>query len=116
MPDRCVQWDVQLYCPHATIRASLNDEEAKGAGRLYHEKAAGKGLAAALPGANSPGLHGLRQLRRYLPGERKATMQHAEQEIARKLQTEYAMTIAAKDDLVDPRTVKSSQFVRPPGI
>ncbi|NLN07211.1 MAG: pyruvate:ferredoxin (flavodoxin) oxidoreductase [Firmicutes bacterium] len=118
--DKCIQCGMCSYiCPHATIRGFLlTDEEKKRApAGFITKKAVGKGLA---------GLHyrvqvspldctGCGNCADICPAKGKALiMQPAEQEIVREAANwEYAMTIAAKDDLVDPQTVKGSQFIRP---
>ena len=73
---KCIQCNQCAYvCPHATIRPfALTAEEAKNApeaAKVVDVKAGkGKGTYQFTMAISSSGLHGLRRLRRRLPGER----------------------------------------------
>ncbi|NLM52160.1 MAG: pyruvate:ferredoxin (flavodoxin) oxidoreductase [Firmicutes bacterium] len=118
--EKCIQCGMCTFvCPHATIRGFLltREDVEKAPAAFRTKKATGKGLE---------GLHyrvqiapldctGCGNCADICPAEGKALiMQPAEAERQREAENwEYAMTITAKDDLVDPQTVKGSQFVRP---
>lgn len=118
--DKCIQCGQCSYiCPHATIRPYLlNDEEASKAPEAFKTKnAAGKGLEHLQYRVQVSPLDctGCGNCADICPAKEKAIiMKPAEQEIeAEKDNWEYAMTITAKDNLIDPKTIKGSQFVRP---
>lgn len=118
--DKCIQCGLCSYiCPHATVRPFLlNEEEVREAPDTFKtKKAVGKGLE---------GLHfriqvapldctGCNNCADICPAKGKALiMKPAEQEIEAESENwEYALTVTAKDDLMNPKTVKGSQFVRP---
>ena len=118
--DRCIQCGMCAFvCPHATIRGFLLDEEeVQRAPTTFQTKnASGKGLAGLQYRVQVAPLDctGCGNCADICPAEGKALiMQPAEQETEKEAANwEYAMTVTAKDDLIDPKTVKGSQFVRP---
>jgi pyruvate-ferredoxin/flavodoxin oxidoreductase len=118
--DKCIQCNQCSYvCPHAVIRPFLlNDQEVTKAPDTFKTKVAiGKGLE---------GLHyriqvspldctGCGNCADVCPAPGKALiMKPAEHEFEMESENfEFAMTVTAKDDLMDPTTLKGSQFVRP---
>jgi pyruvate-ferredoxin/flavodoxin oxidoreductase len=118
--DKCIQCGRCSYvCPHATIRLFLLDgEEAKQAPDTFKTKTAmGKGLEHLQFRVQVSPLDctGCGNCADVCPTAEKALiMKPAEQEIEMESENwEYAMTVTAKDDLMDPFTLKGSQFVRP---
>ncbi|MCX7747725.1 MAG: pyruvate:ferredoxin (flavodoxin) oxidoreductase [Clostridia bacterium] len=118
--DKCIQCGRCSYvCPHATVRLFLlNDEEKRKASDTFKtKKAAGKGLEHLEFRVQVSPLDctGCGNCADVCPTEEKALiMKPAEQEIEAEAENwEYAMTLTAKDDLMDPKTLKGSQFVRP---
>jgi len=118
--DKCIQCNRCSYiCPHATIRPFLlNAEEAgRAPGAFKTKKAAGKGLEQLEYRIQVDPLDctGCGNCADVCPARGKALiMKPAEQEIeAEKENWKYALTVTAKDDLMDPWTLKGSQFVRP---
>jgi pyruvate-ferredoxin/flavodoxin oxidoreductase len=118
--DKCIQCGQCSYiCPHATIRPFLlNEEEVQKAPDTFKtKKAAGKGLENLQYRIQVAPLDctGCSNCADVCPAKGKAIiMKPAEQEIEAEAENwEFAMTITAKDDLMDPKTLKGSQFVRP---
>ena len=118
--DKCIQCNQCAYiCPHATVRAFLlDDEEVKRAPDTFKtKKAAGKGLEHLQYRIQLAPLDctGCGNCADVCPAPGKALiMKPAEQEIEMESENwEFATTITAKDDLLDPNTLKGSQFVRP---
>ena len=118
--DRCIQCGMCAFvCPHATIRGFLLDEEEvqRAPATFQTKNASGKGLAGLQYRVQVAPLDctGCGNCADICPAEGKALiMQPAEQETEKEAANwEYAMTVTAKDDLIDPKTVKGSQFVRP---
>jgi pyruvate:ferredoxin (flavodoxin) oxidoreductase, homodimeric len=118
--DKCIQCNQCSYiCPHATIRPFLlNEEEKEKAPDTFKtKKALGKGLEGMEYRIQVAPLDctGCSNCADVCPAPGKALiMKPAEQEIEAESENwEYAMTVTAKDDLMDPKTLKGSQFVRP---
>lgn len=118
--DKCIQCGQCSYiCPHATVRLLLlDDEEVKRAPDTFKTKqATGKGLEHLQFRVQIAPLDctGCNNCADVCPAKGKALiMKPAEQEIEAESENwEYALTITAKDDLVDPKTLRGSQFVRP---
>lgn len=118
--DKCIQCNRCSYiCPHATIRPFLlNEEEVKRAPDTFKtKKAAGKGLEHLQYRIQVDPLDctGCNNCADVCPANGKALiMKPAEQEIEAEAENwEFAMTVTAKDDMMDPNTLKGSQFVRP---
>ena len=118
--DKCIQCGQCSYiCPHATVRLLLlDDEEVKNAPDTFKtKKAAGKGLEHLQFRVQVAPLDctGCNNCADVCPAKGKALiMKPAEQEIEAESENwEYALKVTAKDDLIDPKTLKGSQFVRP---
>lgn len=118
--DKCIQCGRCSYvCPHATIRLFLLDEEEvkKAPDTFKTKKAAGKGLEHLQFRVQVAPLDctGCANCADVCPAKGKALiMKPAEQEIEAESENwEYAMTITEKSNLMDPKTLKGSQFVRP---
>ncbi len=118
--DKCIQCNQCSYiCPHAVIRPFLlNDEErARAVDTFKTKKPIGKEFE---------GLHyriqlspldctGCSNCADICPAPGKALiMKEAEQEIEMEAENwQFAMTVTEKDNLINPKTLKGSQFVRP---
>ncbi|GIM29505.1 pyruvate-flavodoxin oxidoreductase [Clostridium polyendosporum] len=118
--DKCIQCNQCSYvCPHAVIRACLlNDEEKEKAPDTFKtKKPVGKGLENLHYRIQISPLDctGCGNCADICPAPGKALiMKNAEVEIEMESENwEYALTITDKDNLMDPKTVKGSQFVRP---
>ncbi|NJD01473.1 MAG: pyruvate:ferredoxin (flavodoxin) oxidoreductase [Ruminiclostridium sp.] len=118
--ERCIQCGQCSYiCPHATIRLFLlNDREVKDAPDTFKTKAAtGKGLEGLGYRVQVAPLDctGCGNCADVCPAKGKALiMKPAEPQGKMESENwEYALTVAEKDDLIDPKTLKGSQFVRP---
>lgn len=118
--DKCIQCNQCSYiCPHATVRPFLLDEdEVKRAPDTFKtKKAVGKGLEQYEYRIQISPLDctGCGNCADVCPAPGKALiMSPAEQEIEMEAENwEFAMTVTAKDDVMDPKTLKGSQFVRP---
>lgn len=118
--DKCIQCNQCSYiCPHATVRPFLLDEdEVKRAPDTFKtKKAVGKGLEQYEYRIQISPLDctGCGNCADVCPAPGKALiMNPAEQEIEMEAENwEFATTITAKDNVMDPKTLKGSQFVRP---
>jgi len=118
--DKCIQCGRCSYvCPHATIRPYLlDDEENERKPETFKtKKAVGKGIENYNFRIQVDPLDctGCGNCADICPAKGKALiMKEAEQEIEMEANNwEFAMTVPAKDDLMDPYTVKGSQFIRP---
>lgn len=118
--DKCIQCARCSYvCPHATIRPYLldDDEEKRKPDTFKTKKATGKGLEHLQFRIQVAPLDctGCANCADVCPAKGKALiMKPAEQEIEMESENwEFAVTVTAKDDLMDPKTLKGSQFVRP---
>ncbi|MDP4110285.1 MAG: pyruvate:ferredoxin (flavodoxin) oxidoreductase, partial [Bacillota bacterium] len=118
--DKCIQCGQCSYiCPHATVRLFLLDEEErKKAPEAFKSKqATGRELKDyTLRVQVSPlDCTGCGNCADICPAKGKALiMKPAEQEIKAEADNwEFAMTLREKADLVDRKTVKGSQFLRP---
>ncbi len=118
--DKCIQCNQCSYiCPHATVRPFLLDEdEVKRAPDTFKtKKAVGKGLEQYEYRIQISPLDctGCGNCADVCPAPGKALiMKPAEQEIEMEAENwEFAMTVTTKDNVMDPKTLKGSQFVRP---
>jgi len=118
--DKCIQCNRCSYiCPHATIRPFLLDEEevARKPDTFKTKKAIGKGLEHLQFRIQVAPLDctGCANCADICPAKGKALiMKPAQQEIEMESENwEFAMTITEKGDLLDPNTLKGSQFKRP---
>ncbi|NLZ38261.1 MAG: pyruvate:ferredoxin (flavodoxin) oxidoreductase [Firmicutes bacterium] len=118
--EKCIQCGQCAYvCPHATIRGFLLDEEELGRApaTFKTKKAVGRGIDHLQYRVQVSPLDctGCGNCADICPAKDKAlVMQPAEQMIEREAENwEFAMTITAKDDLINPHTIKGIQFVRP---
>ncbi|MCT8978157.1 pyruvate:ferredoxin (flavodoxin) oxidoreductase [Clostridium sp. CX1] len=120
-PEKCIQCNQCAYvCPHATIRAFLLDEEEmKNAPEGFvTKKAIGKGLEGLGFRIQVAPLDctGCGNCADVCPAPGKAlVMQTAEQEIEAQADNwEYVSSkVTNKDNLMDKKTLKGSQFARP---
>jgi pyruvate-ferredoxin/flavodoxin oxidoreductase len=118
--DRCIQCNQCSYiCPHATIRSFLlNKEELKNAPETFKtKKAVGKGLEGLQYRIQISPLDctGCGNCADICPARGKALiMKPAEQEIEAESENwVYATTISYKDNILNPKTLKGSQFAKP---
>lgn len=118
--DKCIQCNQCAYvCPHATIRAFLLDEEEvkKTPDTFKTKKAAGKGLEKFQYKIQVTPLDctGCGNCADICPAPGKALiMKPAQEQIEMESDNwEFAMTLTAKEGVLDPKTLKGSQFVRP---
>ncbi|WP_411680508.1 pyruvate:ferredoxin (flavodoxin) oxidoreductase [Clostridium thailandense] len=118
--DKCIQCNQCSYiCPHATVRPFLlNEDEVKKAPDTFKtKKAVGKGLEQYEYRIQVSPLDctGCGNCADICPAPGKALiMKPADHEIEMEEENwEFAMNISAKDDAMDPKTLKGSQFVRP---
>jgi pyruvate-ferredoxin/flavodoxin oxidoreductase len=118
--DKCIQCNQCSYiCPHATIRPFLlNEEELQNAPEAFKtKKAVGKGLEGLQYRIQVSPLDctGCGNCADICPARGKALiMKAAEQEI--KAESEnwvYAASITCKDNILNPKTLKGSQFIKP---
>lgn len=118
--DKCIQCGRCSYvCPHATIRLFLLDENetAEKLETFKTKQASGKGFEKYQFRVQVSPLDctGCGNCADVCPTKEKALiMKPAEKEIEAEAENwEFAMRLTAKDDLMDPATLKGSQFVRP---
>jgi pyruvate-ferredoxin/flavodoxin oxidoreductase len=118
--DKCIQCNQCAYvCPHAVIRACLLDENEKSRALDTFEtkKAVGKGLEGLDFRIQISPLDctGCGNCADICPAPGKALiMQPADEQIKAQAENfEFAMTLTNKDNLMDRKTVKGSQFARP---
>lgn len=118
--DKCIQCNQCAYvCPHATIRAFLLDEnEAKAVPETFEtKKAMGKGLESYQFRIQVSPLDcvGCGNCADICPAPGKALiMTDAEHEIeAQAKNWEAAIKIIPKEDVMDRKTLKGSQFIKP---
>ncbi|MDP4143506.1 MAG: pyruvate:ferredoxin (flavodoxin) oxidoreductase [Bacillota bacterium] len=118
--DKCIQCNQCSYvCPHATIRSFLlNDEEKQKAPDTFKTKTAmGKGLEQYQFKIQVSPLDcvGCGNCADVCPAPGKALiMKPADHEIEMEAENwEFAMTITEKEKIIDPYTLKGSQFQRP---
>ncbi|WP_160669948.1 pyruvate:ferredoxin (flavodoxin) oxidoreductase [Clostridium sp. C8-1-8] len=118
--DKCIQCNQCAYvCPHAVIRACLVDENEKSRALDTFEtkKAVGKGLEGLDFRIQISPLDctGCGNCADICPAPGKALiMQPADEQIKAQAENfEFAMTLTNKDNLMDRKTVKGSQFARP---
>ena len=118
--DNCIQCNQCSYvCPHATIRPFLLDEEEKKRApeSFLTKQATGKGLESYQYRIQVAPLDctGCSNCANVCPAKEKALiMKPAEEQILAQAENwEFAMTVRAKENVMNPRTVKGSQFLRP---
>ena len=118
--DKCIQCGQCSYvCPHATIRPFLLDdeEEERAPGTFKTKKATGKGLENLMFRVQVDPLDctGCANCANTCPAKGKALiMKPADQEsITESDNWEFAMTLIAKDGIMDKKTIKGSQFAKP---
>ncbi|GKX67393.1 pyruvate:ferredoxin (flavodoxin) oxidoreductase [Inconstantimicrobium mannanitabidum] len=118
--DKCIQCNQCSYiCPHAVIRPYLlNEEEKQKAIDTFMTKdAVGKGLEGLGYRIQISPLDctGCGNCADVCPAPGKALiMKSAEEQILEQAENwEYGLTISTKNNLMDPKTLKGSQFVRP---
>jgi pyruvate-ferredoxin/flavodoxin oxidoreductase len=118
--EKCIQCGRCSYvCPHATIRTILiNDEELKNAPESFKVlKAAGKGLENLHFRVQIAPLDctGCSNCADVCPVKEKAiVMKPADQGIIEESENwEYALKVSYKDGVMDPYTLKGSQFSKP---
>jgi pyruvate:ferredoxin (flavodoxin) oxidoreductase, homodimeric len=118
--EKCIQCNQCSYiCPHATIRPFLLDEEemARAPENFKTKQATGKGLEKYQYRIQVSPLDctGCSNCANVCPAKGKAlVMMPAEQEIAAQAENwEFAMTLKPKGHVMNPKTVKGSQFARP---
>ncbi|MCR3922121.1 MAG: pyruvate:ferredoxin (flavodoxin) oxidoreductase [Firmicutes bacterium] len=118
--DKCIQCGQCSYvCPHATVRAFLlDDDEVKRAPDTFKtKKALGKGVEQLQYRVQVAPLDctGCGNCADVCPAKGKALiMKPADQEIDMESENwEFALTVTAKGDVLNPHTIKGCQFVRP---
>ncbi|MEG0771930.1 pyruvate:ferredoxin (flavodoxin) oxidoreductase [Clostridium sp.] len=118
--DKCIQCNqCSLVCPHAVIRALLlDDNEKENAPETFNtKKPLGKGLENLHYRIQISPLDctGCGNCADICPAPGKALiMNSAEEEIkAEKENWEYCTTVKTRDDLMDKKMLKGSQFVKP---
>jgi pyruvate-ferredoxin/flavodoxin oxidoreductase len=118
--DKCIQCNQCSYvCPHAVIRALLlNEEEVKNAPETFKTKAAiGKGLEGLQYRIQISPLDctGCGNCADVCPAPGKALiMKPAEEQILEQSDNwEYSTKVTIKDNLMDIKTLKGSQFAKP---
>lgn len=119
-PEHCIQCGRCSYvCPHATVRLFLLDEQeaAKAPETFVTKKAIGKGMENYQFKVQVSPLDctGCGNCADVCPTNPKAlVMQPAEQEIEAEAENwEFAVTVSEKEGLMDPKTLKGSQLIRP---
>ncbi|AKL94517.1 pyruvate-flavodoxin oxidoreductase NifJ [Clostridium aceticum] len=118
--DKCIQCNQCAYvCPHAVIRPLLlNDQEMQARPDTFEtKKAIGKGLEGLEYRIQISPMDctGCANCADICPAPEKAlVMVDAEKETVRQEENwEYALSVKEKDELMDKKTVKGSQFARP---
>lgn len=118
--DKCIQCNqCSFVCPHAVVRPFLLDEEEKknAPDTFKTKKAVGKGLEGFHYRIQVSPLDctGCSVCAEVCPAKGKALIiKPAEHEMVMEAENwEYAMTLPARDNLIDLQTVKGSQFARP---
>lgn len=118
--DKCIQCNQCAYvCPHAVIRPLLlNEEEIKNApGTFKSKKAAGKGMENLEYRLQISPLDctGCSNCADICPAPGKALiMKPAEEQTEAESENwEYSLTVAEKPGIMDVKTLKGSQFVKP---
>ncbi|NLY42969.1 MAG: pyruvate:ferredoxin (flavodoxin) oxidoreductase [Clostridiaceae bacterium] len=118
--DKCIQCNQCSYvCPHAVIRPFLLDEEEvkKAPDTFETKKAMGRGLEKYQYRIQVSPLDctGCGNCADICPAPGKALiMKPAEQQIEMQAENwEFSTTISEKENVMDPKTLKGSQFVRP---
>ncbi|EPY2278080.1 pyruvate:ferredoxin (flavodoxin) oxidoreductase [Clostridium sporogenes] len=118
--DKCIQCNQCSYiCPHSVIRAYLldKDEKEKAPDTFETKKAAGKGLENLEYRIQISSLDctGCGNCADVCPAPGKALiMKNAEEQIEMQSENwEFGLNINTKENLMDPKTLKGSQFIRP---
>ncbi|APH17189.1 ferredoxin (flavodoxin) oxidoreductase [Clostridium sporogenes] len=118
--DKCIQCNQCSYiCPHSVIRAYLldKDEKEKAPDTFETKKAAGKGLEDLEYRIQISSLDctGCGNCADVCPAPGKALiMKNAEEQIEMQSENwEFGLNINTKENLMDPKTLKGSQFIRP---
>ncbi|MEL5898551.1 pyruvate:ferredoxin (flavodoxin) oxidoreductase, partial [Clostridium sporogenes] len=118
--DKCIQCNQCSYiCPHSVIRAYLldKDEKEKAPDTFETKKAAGKGLEDLEYRIQISSLDctGCGNCADVCPAPGKALiMKNAEEQIEMQSENwEFGLNITTKENLMDPKTLKGSQFIRP---
>ncbi|MBD5643446.1 pyruvate:ferredoxin (flavodoxin) oxidoreductase [Clostridium botulinum] len=118
--DKCIQCNQCSYiCPHSVIRAYLlnKDEKEKAPSTFETKKAAGKGLEELGYRIQISPLDctGCGNCADVCPAPGKALiMRNAEEQIEMQSENwEFGLNITTKENLMDPKTLKGSQFIRP---
>ncbi|WP_434298092.1 pyruvate:ferredoxin (flavodoxin) oxidoreductase [Clostridium sporogenes] len=118
--DKCIQCNQCSYiCPHSVIRAYLldKDEKEKAPDTFETKKAAGKGLEDLEYRIQISSLDctGCGNCADVCPAPGKALiMKNAEEQIEMQSKNwEFGLNITTKENLMDPKTLKGSQFIRP---
>lgn len=118
--DKCIQCNQCSYiCPHSVIRAYLldKDEKEKAPDIFETKKAAGKGLEDLEYRIQISSLDctGCGNCADVCPAPGKALiMKNAEEQIEMQSENwEFGLNITTKENLMDPKTLKGSQFIRP---
>ncbi|HDI3056648.1 TPA: pyruvate:ferredoxin (flavodoxin) oxidoreductase [Clostridium botulinum] len=118
--DKCIQCNQCSYiCPHSVIRAYLlnKDEKEKAPSAFETKKATGKGLEELGYRIQISPLDctGCGNCADVCPAPGKALiMKNAEEQIEMQSENwEFGLNITTKENLMDPKTLKGSQFIRP---
>lgn len=118
--DKCIQCNQCAYvCPHATVRAFLmNEEEEKNAPETFEtKKAIGRGLEGLQFRIQISPMDctGCGNCADICPAPGKALiMKPGEEQMEMQAENwEYAMKVTPKEDLLDRKTLKGSQFIKP---
>ncbi|KEI91532.1 pyruvate:ferredoxin (flavodoxin) oxidoreductase [Clostridium botulinum] len=118
--DKCIQCNQCSYiCPHSVIRAYLlnKDEKEKSPSAFEIKKATGKGLEELGYRIQISPLDctGCGNCADVCPAPGKALiMKNAEEQIEMQSENwEFGLNITTKENLMDPKTLKGSQFIRP---
>jgi len=117
LPDNCIQCNQCSYvCPHAAIRPILiNAEELQDAPTGFHSTTASgaKNLNFRIA-VSAYDCTGCGNCAQVCPSKQKALeMKPLETQLEQAVLWNYAMTIAPKENLLNPLTVKGSQFAEP---